>query len=155
MIHELHSRFLCEMSATLDNVPVGQTPEGNRILAYVTGGTVEGERLHGKVLPGGGDFALIAADGCLHIDVRVCLETDDGARVYATYGGRLYVPPEASVLLADPAARADADPTSYYFRTAPLFQTAAERWSWLNRILCVGVGRLTPEGVAYRIHEIL
>ncbi|MEE4360872.1 MAG: DUF3237 domain-containing protein [Pseudomonadales bacterium] len=155
MMYELHSRFLCELTATLDNVPVGPTPEGTRILAYVTGGSVTGERLSGRLLPGGGDFALIMADGCLHIDVRACLETDDGARIYTTYGGRLYVPPEAAAVMTDPAARTRIDPTAYYFRTAPLFQTAAESWSWLNRVLCVGVGRLTPEGVAYRIHEIL
>lgn len=151
---ELRSRYLCEMSATLDTHPIGATPEGQRLVAAVTGGTVTGERLSGTLLPFGGDFALVAGDGCLHLDVRIGIETDDGARIYAVYGGRIAVPPEHAEVLADPAARARIGPENYYFRTAPLFQTGDERWSWLNRILCVGVGRLTPEGVSYRIFEI-
>jgi len=152
---ELKSRFLCEMNAELDNYPIGQTPAGQRLVAAVTGGTLTGERLAGRVLPFGGDFALIAADGCLHIDVRAGFETADGARIYASYGGRLFVPPEHAAVLADPALRETMDPSNYYFRTAPVFETGDARYAWLNRILAVGMGRLTPTGVAYRIYEIL
>ena len=152
---ELRSRLLCEMTADLETHPIGPTPGGMRLVAAVTGGTLTGDRLSGRVLPFGGDFALTTADGCLHIDVRAGFETHDGARIYATYGGRLMVPPEHAAALADPRLRDSLDPSKYYFRTAPLFETGDERYAWLNRILAVGMGRLTATGVAYRIFEIL
>jgi hypothetical protein len=152
---ELRSRLLCEMTADLETHPIGATPGGMRLVAAVTGGSLTGDRLSGRVLPFGGDFALTTADGCLHIDVRAGFETHDGARIYATYGGRLMVPPEHAAALADPRLRESLDPANYYFRTAPLFETGDERYAWLNRILAVGMGRLTATGVAYRIFEVL
>jgi len=155
MMQDLNTRLLCEMTADLENYPIGQTPIGTRLVAAVTGGTLSGERLTGRVLPFGGDFALVAADGCVHIDVRAGFETHDGARIYAAYAGRLFIPPEHAAVLADPSRRETLDPSNYYFRTAPVFETGDERYAWLNRILAVGVGRLTGTGVAYRIHEVL
>ncbi len=40
---------------------IGAGPFGHRMIARVTGGRVEGPRLNGEVLPGGGDWALIYA----------------------------------------------------------------------------------------------
>ena len=34
----------------------GQTPAGNRKIVTVSGGNVEGERISGRLLPGGGDW---------------------------------------------------------------------------------------------------
>src|SRR5215471_9537203 len=48
------------------------------------------------------------------------------------------------------------DPSEYYFRVAPMFETGAERYAWLNKIMAVGVGeRLPPNKVRYEIFEIL
>jgi hypothetical protein len=48
------------------------------------------------------------------------------------------------------------DPTEYYFRVAPVFETGAERYAWLNKILAVGVGERLPPNIArYSIFEIL
>jgi hypothetical protein len=48
------------------------------------------------------------------------------------------------------------DSSEYYFRVAPVFETGAERYAWLNKILAVGVGeRLPPNMVRYSIFEIL
>jgi hypothetical protein len=151
----VRTRHLATMTATLETHPIGATPEGQRMVAAVTGGSIEGERLKGRVLPFGGDFLLVAADGILHIDVRAGFELDDGARIYAVYGGRIVMKPEQMEALADPAARETLDPADYYFRTAPLFQTGDERYAWLNGILAVGIGRMTPEGVSYELYEVL
>lgn len=32
------------------------------------------------------------------------------------------------------------DPATYYFRTAPVFETAAGKYGWINQILAVGIG---------------
>ena len=67
---------------------IGRTPEGERTIAPVRDGTFEGERLSGKILPGGADWVRFRADGAMMIDVRLTLQTDDGAIIYLTYQGR-------------------------------------------------------------------
>ena len=66
---------------------VGPTPQGMRQIFIVKGGTVEGPRIKGKALPGGGDWALIRSDGAIQLDIRATVQTDDGALIYLTYGG--------------------------------------------------------------------
>jgi hypothetical protein len=47
------------------------------------------------------------------------------------------------------------DPSAYYFRTAILFETAAEKYGWLNGIIAIGVGSRPPEGPVYDVFEVL
>ena len=54
--------------------------EGRLGIVPVRGGTFEGERLRGRVLPHGADWVSWSASGAMRIDVRTALETDDGAR---------------------------------------------------------------------------
>jgi len=51
-----------------------------------------------------------------------------------------------------PATRAFGQ---YYLRIAPFFETAAERYTWLNNIVAIGIGERLPNGVVYRVFEIL
>jgi len=46
------------------------------------------------------------------------------------------------------------NPSEYYFRTTPVFETAAEKYAWLNRLVAVGVGRRTRTGVEYSVYAI-
>ena len=46
------------------------------------------------------------------------------------------------------------DTSEYYFRTAPLFETASATYDWLNRVLAVGIGRRTPGQVSYAVYAI-
>ena len=66
---------------------LGAVPHGIRSIVPVTGGDFEGPRLRGKVLPGGGDWLLLRADGVLELDLRITLETDDHALIYMTFQG--------------------------------------------------------------------
>ena len=68
---------------------IGAGPFGVRQIYDVTGGTFEGDRLRGKLLPSGGDWLLVDAGGVGRLDVRATLETDDGALIYVQY--RIYV----------------------------------------------------------------
>ena len=68
-----------------DETPVG--PYGNRRIYTFNGGSFEGPRLKGKILPGGGDWLLRGADGIGRADYRANLETDDGALVYLQLHG--------------------------------------------------------------------
>ena len=133
---------------------IGDGPLGRRILFGAAGGSFEGERLRGQVLPGGGDWALFRADGAMLLDVRATLRMHDDALVYMTYGGRWITPPELRADMADPIRRYQVNPAGYYFRTTPLFETGAKQYAWLNDIVCIGSGYLIEGGVAYKVFQV-
>ncbi|MBS2033156.1 MAG: DUF3237 domain-containing protein [Deltaproteobacteria bacterium] len=117
---------------------LGSVAHGTRVTYPVTGGFFEGERLHGKVLPGGDDWTVKRADGAIELDLRATLETHDGALIYMTFTG----------------IRVDT-PEGLYLRTFPRFETAASQYAFLNRLLAVDAGKLTPDGPVHVIEEIL
>lgn len=132
----------------------GAGPIGNRVLFESAGGTFDGRKLRGEVLPGGGDWAVFRADGSMTLDVRLTLRTDDDALVLMTYGGRWIMSPEQQAALSDPVKRAALDPAEYYFRTNPLFETGSKAYGWLNDIVCVGKGYLVESAIAYKVFEL-
>ncbi len=135
---------------TIQNL--GKTPLGERRVAVVAGGSFEGPKLKGTAEPGGSDWILARPDGALQLDVRLTLKTDDGQLIGMTYGGFRHGP--AAVI--DRLNRGEkVDPSEYYFRIAPFFETASEKYGWLNRIVAVGLGHRLPEGPVYRIFELL
>src|SRR5207244_11990830 len=73
---------------------LGAVPHGTRVIAPITSGTFEGLRLRGRVLPGGGDWTLLRPDGVLELDLRITIETDDGALIYMTSFGLRHSPLE-------------------------------------------------------------
>ena len=134
-------------------VDLGDTPMGRRRIATVAGGHFKGERLSGTVLAApGGDWLLLRPDGVLVLDVRLTLRTDDEALIYMAYRGLRHGPAEVIQRLN---AGESVDPSSYYFRMTPIFETASQRYAWLNGIVAVGVGRREPTGPVYQIHEVL
>lgn len=118
---------------------IGAGPHGARVTYPIIGGSFEGERLRGRVLPGGADWTVIRPDGVVELDLRITLATDDGALVHMTFEG----------------IRDDAAPGAPYFRTLPRFETAEPKYSFLNRLLAVGVGEIRADGPVHLIEEIL
>ena len=131
---------------------LGAVPHGVRTVVPVIGGDFEGPRLRGKVLPGGGDWLLMRADGVLELDLRVTLETDDHALIYLTFQGLRHGPADIIAALGRGEV---VDPASYYFRTLPRFETSTEKYAFLNRIVAVGVGETRPDGAVHKVDEIL
>ena len=131
---------------------LGAVPHGSRVVAPITSGSFEGPRLQGKVLPGGGDWTLLRPDGVLELDLRITLETDDGALIYLTSFGLRHGPPE---VLAALARGESVDPSKYYFRTAPRFETGASQYAFLNRLIAISTGDRRATGPIYTIDEIL
>src|SRR6266850_2114929 len=78
---------------------LGAVPHGARVIAPITSGTFEGPRLRGRVLPGGGDWTLLRSDAVLELDLRITLETDDGALISMTSFGLRHGPPEVLAAL--------------------------------------------------------
>jgi hypothetical protein len=130
---------------------LGESPLGRRRIINITGGTFRGERLSGKVLPGGADWQVIRADGVADLDARYTLETSDGALIYVRNHGYRHGPAE---VLKKLAAGEDVDPSLYYMRTAPLFETGDPRYAWLNRLICVGTGARRKSSVHLEIFEV-
>jgi len=131
---------------------LGLVPHGTRAIAPITGGVFEGPRLRGKVLPGGGDWTLLRSDGVLELDLRITLETDDGALIFMSSLGLRHGPPD---VLAALARGESVDPSRYYFRTTPRFETSAPQYAFLNRVIAIASGDRRPGGPIYTIEEIL
>jgi hypothetical protein len=91
------------------------------------------------VLPGGADWTVERADGVLELDLRVTLETDDGALIHMTFAG----------------LRDDAAPGGMYLRTLPRFETAAPKYAFLNRLLAIGAGAIRADGPVHVLEELL
>jgi hypothetical protein len=133
-------------------VDVGAGPSGTRMIYDVTGGSFEGPKLRGRILPSGGDWLAIGGDGVGRLDVRATFETDDGARIYLQYYGRI-VPSER---VAEGLAKTGQ--TQYgdtYFMTQPRFETGDERYAWLNSVVAVAEGRALANAVEYRVYQVL
>ena len=131
---------------------LGKTPLGDRRVAVVEGGSFEGPKLKGTVLRGGSDWILARPDGALQLDVRLTLKTHDGEMIGMSYRGFRHGP--AAVIERLNQGKM-VDPSEYYFRIAPFFETASEKYGWLNRIVTIATGHRLPDGPVYQVFEVL
>jgi hypothetical protein len=116
-------------------VPIGPAAWGTRLICPVVRGTVEGPKLKGTVRPFGADWAIIRADNCLELDVRLIIDTDDGVPIHVEYRGIIDLTQEQVDQLLSGQAVEDMK-----IHTAPRFETAHPDYAWLNRIQAVGCG---------------
>ncbi len=139
---QLKSEFLMDFDLELDGPGKGSHDIGylgaTMQTIAVTGGWFEGPKLKGKLVPPGGDWLVRRPDGSLVVDLRVTLQTDDGAKILMMYRGVSYTPPGGP----------------YYGRITPSFQTGAEKYLWLNNVVAVGVSK-RPAAPGYRVYRIL
>jgi hypothetical protein len=112
--------FVFEEVVTLDKaVTVGETAFGHRQYIPITGGSVTGPRLKGKVLPGGWDWQLQLSNGCSSISAEYKLQADDGTIIYISNKGMLCGGGKAF--------------------TRPVFETPKGTYEWLTEGTFVGV----------------
>jgi len=131
---------------------LGETPQGRRRIVPITGGSVSGPKLTGRVLPGGADWQIIRNDGVAELEARYTLEADDGAFISVLNRGLRHGPPEVvrKLIAGEPV-----DPDAYYFRCTPVFETAAPAHRWLTRTVFVAAGARHPELVEVRVYAAL
>lgn len=137
--------FHADLRAPID---CGPGPRGTRRIWDVVGGTFEGPRLSGTVLPSGADWLLENPDGSGHLDVRATLRCNDGAFVYVQYRGVLTFNEAVTAKLGR------GEPTEFgdsYFMTTPRFETGHPEYAWLNNVVTVAEGRMLPGAVEYRV----
>jgi len=130
---------------------IGAGPGGERRIVPILGGRVTGPRLEGEILPGGADYQVIRPDGVTEIEARYTLRLTDGALVYVVNRGLRDAAPEDMARLLRGEA---VPPERVYFRTAPVFETAAPEYAWLHRRLFLGFGERQPESVLVRLFAV-
>src|SRR5580692_4220762 len=131
---------------------IGATPGYDRRIGEIAGGRFEGERLQGKILSGGSDWQTLRADSTTTINVRLVMEADDGDLIGMTYLGMRHGP---KAVLDRLAHGEKVNPSEYYMRVTPYFETASKKYDWLNRIVSVGYGHRMSGGAIYHVFEVL
>ncbi len=150
----VRSEFAFEAHVTVDTpLVVGESSWGLRRVVPITGGTVKGPRLNGRVLPGGADWQVVRPDGVLDVDAKYTLLTDDGVTIMVTNKGMRH----GSKEVIDKLTRGeDVDPSQYYFRTAAQFEVAsASAYAWLTRAVFVGIAERKARAAIIRFFEVL
>ncbi len=144
---------VCDLAVTIAApVEVGQTPAGLRRMIPITGGTVQGPRLNGKVLPGGADFQVILNGGTqAHLDARYVIELEDGTRVFVQNTALRVASLENSQRIM---RGAPVNPSDIYFRCQPKLEAADEKWAWLAESQFIGNGRRAPDGVFLSFYRV-
>ena len=145
-------RHLLDMRVEFDTPQIYPTPTGTRMTFVITRGRVEGDRIAGDLLAGGGDWVVLGTDGVARLDVRATLRTDDGAHVHVTVTGRVLMGPEAT------ARYTAGELIRYgeaYARSSPLFDTDDERYRWINAVHTVAINQMSLSEVHYKVFEVL
>ena len=119
---------LCEVRIDVgEAIVVENTPTGNLMVGEITDSTWEGARLRARQRGrAAADWLDVAPDGTARVDVRMTLETHDGALLFVEYGGR-------------------SNLETGFAYSAPTFRTGDPRYTWLNKIQAVAKGIWLPE----------
>lgn len=96
---------------------VGQTSHGNRFVIPITGGTFEGPRIKGEVLPGGADYQMQQPDmQRTELEAIYCIRTHDGVSIHVRNEGII----------------TGQGPQTYFY-TSPRFEAPTDSpYAWLN-----------------------
>ena len=124
---------------------------GGGKLGFVSigGGTVQGPRLNGRVVPfSGGDYANLRPDGVVEMNAHYLLEASDGTLIYLQNRGYGYI---------DPSERRTTGKDAAYLRITPVFRTPIGPHDWLTRTVIVGAGerRENPDHTVFRYYVVL
>lgn len=103
---------------------IGRTPYGIRRRIPIIGGTFEGPRIRGRVLPGGADWQLQRADDYTLLAADYMIEAEDGAKIHVSNRGL------TNTRVKGASAR--------YLRTVPEFEAPTGPHEWLNQSMFVG-----------------
>jgi len=137
--------FAFEENVTLaKGIPVGKTSLGTRNIIPITGGTFEGPKIRGTIIPGGWDWQLVRADGCVQIKADYMLRTDDDVVINVVNQGVLCPPKDG------------APPTPV--RTLPVFEPPLGKYEWLGQSAFIGTLEAATDssvpGVKIRFYRV-
>ncbi|MGE0598183.1 MAG: DUF3237 domain-containing protein [Dehalococcoidia bacterium] len=130
---------------------IGPTVRGHRRIVPILGGTFEGPRVKGTVLPGA-DWQLVRPDGVLELEAKYALRTDDGVLISIVNRCIRRASPE---VMAKLNAGRPVDPGEVYFRTTPTFETADAKYAWMMNSIFLGTGERKANQVIINFFEVL
>lgn len=141
-LDSIPATYLGTLSADTTSVApsvIPNGPFGTRVIVTVSSAEFVGPRINASMPDGvaGGDWVTSRADGSIGLDVRLSLRTEDGADIYVTYYGVGTTTDDVMTI-----------------RTSPRFETGDERYSWLNSVMAVALGKRTETGVEYDVYQI-
>src|SRR3954471_5064865 len=139
----------CEVANIID---LGPTTIGHRCVANLLEGSASGAKLSGRIVPGGTDWQIMAADGALDIHARYTIESDAGALIQLDSRG---LRNGSLDVMARLGRGEDVDPALYYFRTVMRFETAHPSAAWMNRILALANGARETNAVKLEVYEVV
>ena len=131
--------YVCELKVTCDPAyTVGATAHGERVVIPINGGTFEGPKMKGTVLPGGADYQLVDKQrGRTELEAIYCIRTDDGVTIHIRNVGLLH------------------NIDGWYFRTAPKFEAPQDsKYDWLNNAIFVCVPAVLPEYISLKVWRV-
>jgi Protein of unknown function (DUF3237) len=153
MTPELKTRYVFTLTVQIGDVTTaGETGHGVRRIIPITGGTVKGEGINGKVLAFGADFQIIRPNELIELEAKYAFETDDGAVIYVENKGLRFGPVD---LLQKLKRGEPVDPKLIYFRTVPKFETGHEKYRWLMENLFIGSAARHADRVVIDVHQVL
>jgi hypothetical protein len=121
----LPAEFLFNLNLKLGDLKsLGDVSIGERRIASIAGGSVEGQKFSGEILEGS-DCQLLRADGALEIDATYIVKEDG------------YGPAE---VLARLAKNEPVEPSEYFFGSTMRFETSVQKLEWLNSTIAIAKG---------------
>lgn len=138
--------YVCELLVACDPAySCGTNPRGDRVIIPIKGGTFEGPKMKGMVLPGGADYQLQdKAHGHTSLEAIYSIQTDDGVNIHIRNCGILVQGKDA-----------EGKPT-FYFRTAPKFEAPYDsKYAWLNDAIFVCVPGFKDGFISLKVWKVL
>jgi hypothetical protein len=117
---------------------MANVPSGTRLVIDFADVIVEGERLSARKAPGSpaGDWLILGPGDVATLDIRVLLQTNDGASILMHGLGR-----------TDSARFSSGAPCWF----TPLFETNDPRYAWLNKVQGVARGVAAGKVVTFEL----
>jgi hypothetical protein len=132
-------------------IEAGEAGGGRKRIVPITGGTVVG-RLKAQILPGGADWQILRPDGTTEVWAKYNLQPESGGpAIVVTNTGVRRASPDVAARIA---AGEQVDPSQYYFRATPVFETGSKAHAWLTSSVFVCVGERRPDYVALTCYEV-
>jgi hypothetical protein len=129
----------------------GLTTSGRRRIIPITGGTVQGPLLKGKVLAAGADFQIVLSDTCADLDARYMLQLDSGEHIFVQNRA---IRRGSAENIAKLVRGELVDPDQIYFRCVPTFEVSSPKLKWLTESIFVGTGARFPDYVFISIFKL-
>jgi hypothetical protein len=121
--------WVMTVKATIDAaIEMGKTPNGQRRVIPISGGSFEGPAIKGIVMQGGEDWQLVRDDGTTLLDAQYALRTEDGTIIRV----------HNAVLVSQQPPQGESKTPTRYTRSSVKFEAPLGQYDWLNKAVFVG-----------------